>query len=141
MLAIALAKATRRPVLATDIDPLAVKIAADNARRNNVAPLVRAVVATGIRHQEIRARAPFDLVIANILAAPLQHIAPEVAPIVAPGGKLILSGLLTGQRERVVAAYGRQGIVLDRAWQFDEWCVLTLARPRRSFAAAREKFI
>ena len=139
VLAIAVAKATRNAVLATDIDPLAVRIAAENARLNGVAPLIRTCIAAGTRHKEIRNRAPFDLVVANILAAPLQRLAPSIAAIIAPGGKIILSGLLMGQRERVVAAYGRQGIALDRAWQFDEWCVLTLSRPRRFSAAARKK--
>ncbi len=131
VLAIALAKATHNVVLATDIDALAVKIAAENARLNGVASRLRTIVAAGTRHRSIRASAPFDLVVANILAAPLQRLAPSVAPIVAPGGRLILSGLLAGQRERVVAAYGQQGIFLSRAWQFDDWCVLTLFRRRR----------
>jgi ribosomal protein L11 methyltransferase len=131
LLAIAIAKATRRPVLGTDIDPVAVKIAAQNAALNHVAPLTRMITADGTRHQEIRWGAPYDLIVANILAGPLMRLAPDIARILAPGGQLILSGLLTGQRERVVAAYGLQGIVLQRAKPFEEWSVLTLFRPAR----------
>lgn len=140
VLAIALARAIRVPVLATDIDPLAVMIAAENAKINGVASRVRTIVAAGIRHRDILARAPFDLVAANILAAPLQRLAPDIAAIIAPGGKLILSGLLVGQRERVVAAYCRHGIFLERARQFEDWCVLTLFRPRRSLSPQPGKY-
>jgi ribosomal protein L11 methyltransferase len=59
------------------------------------------------------------------------RLAPDIARILAPGGQLVLSGLLSSQRERVVAAYGLQGIVLLRARQVEEWCVLTLERPAR----------
>ena len=129
LLAIAVAKVTRRPVLGTDIDPLAVEIAAENAALNCVAPLTRMIVADGTRHREVRARAPYDLIVANILAGPLMRLAPDISRILAPGGQLILSGLLAGQRERVVAAYGQQGIFLKRAALYEEWCVLSLVRP------------
>jgi ribosomal protein L11 methyltransferase len=129
VLAIALAKAARRPVLATDIDPLAVSTARTNAASNHVAPLVRIIEATGTHHPEIRSRSPYDLIVANILAGPLMLMAPDIAKILMPGGELILSGLLVNQRERVVAAYARQGITLRRAWRFEEWRVLSLARP------------
>jgi ribosomal protein L11 methyltransferase len=129
LLAIAIAKATRQPVLGIDIDPVAVKIAVHNAALNHVTPWTRMITADGTRHQEIRNGAPYDLIVANILAGPLMRRAPDIARILAAGGQLILSGLLTSQRERVVAAYGLQGIVLQRARPFEEWCVLTLIRP------------
>ena len=139
VLAIALARAVHRPVLATDIDPLAVRTASDNAKLNGVGALVRTILSTGTAHREIHKRAPYDLVVANILAEPLQRLAPEIARILAPGGKLILSGFLERQRERVVAAYCRQGIYLRRALRFDEWSVLTLIRPRRNVRRSLEK--
>jgi ribosomal protein L11 methyltransferase len=129
VLAIAIAKAARCPVLATDIDPMATAISLENAARNDVAPLVTSIVADGTRHREIRRRAPYDLIVANILAGPLMRLAPDIARLLAPGGQLILSGLLTGQRNRVIAAYGRQRITLDRVRTLGEWCVLTLSRP------------
>ena len=129
VLAIALAMLTRRPVLASDVDPLAVRIASENAARNRVAPLVHAVRAEGTRHPLIRKRAPFDLVVANILAEPLARMAHDLARILAPGGTLILSGLLANQRERVVAAYRGQGLKLEEARVRDGWAVLVLSRP------------
>jgi ribosomal protein L11 methyltransferase len=129
VLAIALAKLLRRPVLATDIDPLAVRIAAENAALNNAAHLVRTVTAPGVKHPAIRVRAPFDLIVANILAEPLVRLAPRLSPLLAPRGTLVLSGLLPHQRERVVAAYGAQGAKLETARTFDGWSVLVLTRP------------
>ena len=129
VLAIALAKILRRPVLATDIDPVAVRVARENVALNGVGGLVRPVVADGLAHPAIRAAAPFDLIVANILAHPLMRLAPAVARALAPGGRLVLSGLLRQQRERVVAAYGAQGIRLEQARLFEGWAVLVLLKP------------
>lgn len=128
VLAIALAKTLRRPVLATDIDPTAVGVAKENARLNGVASLVECVVASGVEHAAIRRRAPFDLVVANILAEPLLRLAPRLTPLVARSGVLVLSGLLPRQRERVVAAYAQQHMRLLEARVLDGWCVLVLRR-------------
>lgn len=129
VLAIALAKQQRRPVLATDIDPVAVGVAQENARLNRVAHLVRAVVADGLRHGAIAERAPFDLVLANILSGPLIRMAPRLARVLTRGGVLVLSGLLATQRSRVVAAYSAEGVALRRAERFGDWMVLVLERP------------
>jgi ribosomal protein L11 methyltransferase len=128
VLAIALAKTLHANVLASDIDPLAARIAAQNAKLNRVGNRVRVIAAAGMNHPEIRARAPFDLIIANILAGPLIGLAPQIAPALAPGGALILSGLLPHQRGRVVAAYGAQGVRLMRVQIHDGWAVLELYR-------------
>lgn len=129
VLAIALAKILRRPVLATDMDPIAVRVATENARLNRVAHLVRPVVADGLAHPAVRTHAPFDLIVANILAHPLMRLAPALARAITPGGDLVLSGLLRHQRERVVAAYGAQGIRLVQARLFEGWAVLVLRKP------------
>lgn len=129
VLAIALAKALRRSVLASDIDPDAVEVAAANARLNHIASLVRSIHADGVSHPQMRQRAPFDLIVANILAEPLMRLAPRVVRILAPGGDLVLSGLLVHQRERVVAAYGTQRLRLVAAFRFGEWTVLNFRRP------------
>jgi ribosomal protein L11 methyltransferase len=129
VLAIALAKILHKPVFAGDIDPLAVRVAAENARLNRVAHLVRPVLSDGLAHPEMRKRAPFDLVVANILAEPLMRLAPAVSRVLAPGGDLVLSGLLAHQRERVVAAYTAQGVYLRAARRFENWAVLHLRRP------------
>jgi ribosomal protein L11 methyltransferase len=128
VLAIAMAHMLKRPVVASDIDPVAVAVARENARRNGVGGSVRTVTAPGIASPVIRAGAPFDLIAANILAEPLVRLAPRLAPLIATGGTLVLSGLLPHQRPRVVAAYGRQGIRLERAHVFDGWSVLVLRR-------------
>ena len=129
VLAIALAKVLRRPVLATDIDPIAVRVAAENAALNRVGHLLRCLEVDGVASPAVSGRSPFDFVVANILAGPLMRLAPALAPLLAPGGDLVLSGLLRHQRERVVAAYGGQGIYLRRAQLFDKWAVLHLRRP------------
>ncbi|MYZ46937.1 50S ribosomal protein L11 methyltransferase [Propylenella binzhouense] len=128
VLAIALAKVLRVPVLATDIDPVAIRVARENAALNRVAPLANFVAAGGMQHGAIRRRAPFDLIVANILAEPLMRLAPAIAGALAPNGVLVLSGLLRHQRERVVAAYALQGLRLDSARIFEGWAVLVLAR-------------
>ncbi len=129
VLAIALAKALHTNVLASDIDPLAARIATQNARQNGVGNRIRVIAAAGMGHAEIRSRAPYDLIVANILAGPLIRLAPLIAPALAPDGILMLSGLLPHQRARVVAAYGAQGVRLVRAETHDGWAVLTLRRP------------
>ncbi|MHA1189822.1 MAG: 50S ribosomal protein L11 methyltransferase, partial [Alphaproteobacteria bacterium] len=85
VLAIALAKLLKVPVLATDIDPLAIRVARENAALNHVGPLVRPLTAPGLHHAAVRQRAPFDLIVANILAEPLMALAPQVARMLAPG--------------------------------------------------------
>jgi ribosomal protein L11 methyltransferase len=129
VLAIALAKMLRRRIIASDIDPVAVKVAAENAARNHVAPWVETVAAPGVAHSLIRRAAPYDLVVANILAEPLCRLAPQLTALIAGGGTLVLSGLLPHQRERAVAAYGAQGVRLTSARIFDGWAVLVLRRP------------
>lgn len=134
VLAIAMAKALKVPVLATDIDAEAVEVAQTNGRLNEVAPLLRHVVADGLAHTEVRRRAPFDLVVANILAEPLMRLAPALSRALAPGGDLVLSGILGHQRERVVAAYQTQGVPLRMARRFGDWSVLHLRRPGKAMA-------
>jgi ribosomal protein L11 methyltransferase len=129
VLAIAMAKVLRRRIIASDIDPVAVEVARENARRNGVAGLVRFAVANGVEARLIREGAPYDLVAGNILAEPLLRLAPRLVPLVAKGGMLVLSGLLPYQRERVVAAYRAQGMHLISARIFDGWSVLVLRRP------------
>ena len=120
--------------IATDVDSIAIEVARDNSAINHVplghgASELLLVVADGVDSPLVAARAPFDLIVANILAEPLVRLAPQLAPDLAPGGTLVLSGLLPHQRERVVAAYGAQGVRLETARIFDGWSVLVLTRP------------
>jgi len=128
VLAIAIAKATKASVLASDIDPLAVRIARDNIRFNGVANRVRAIVAGSLRKRLFRMSQPYDLVVANILAEPLVTLAPQICRRLALGGTLVLSGLLPGQRARVVAAYRGRGLPLVRRFVLDGWLTLVFRR-------------
>ena len=129
VLAIAAAKALRTPVLASDIDPQATRVAHDNAKLNNVGQLIEAICATGFAAPPFRARAPFDLILANILANPLRQMAPAMAAHLAPGGLVILSGLLPPHVRGVVASYRDVGLVLERRLQVDGWCSLLMRHP------------
>ena len=102
--------------IASDIDPIAIEVAGENARINQV-KIGRArgqlelAVAPGLDHARLKARAPYDLIIANILAGPLIELAPGLTRALAPGARLILAGLLDHQAEAVTAAYRRQGMM------------------------------
>ena len=105
LLAIGAAKLWKRRVLASDIDPVAVEVAHDNAVANDTGPLVRAVVADGLANPVLSRAAPYDLLIANILASPLTRLAPDIIRVLAPGAMLVLSGLLTNQEKLVTSFY------------------------------------
>jgi ribosomal protein L11 methyltransferase len=128
VLAIAIAKYLRIPVLATDMDPVATAVGRSNARKNGVLPLVRTKTATGFHDPVFAANAPFDLVVANILARPLMRLAPAMARHVAPDGSVILSGILERQRHAVLAAYGAQRFRHVRTLWRDGWVTLHLKR-------------
>ena len=117
VLAIAAAKALRRRVLASDIDPVSVRVARDNARLNGVGNLVEAICATGFSAPQFAIRGPFDLVLANILANPLRQMATPMAAHLAPSALVILSGLLPHQAQGVIASYRARGLILRRHLQ------------------------
>jgi len=114
ILAIAMAKLWQRPVLGGDNDPQAVEVAIENAARNGVAPLCCFVISLGLEAPELAGRAPYDLVVANILAGPLIELAEPFDAATRPGGRLLLSGLLVEQAEMIVAAYKSRGFVVER---------------------------
>jgi ribosomal protein L11 methyltransferase len=126
VLAIALAKATRRTVLATDIDPVSVAVARDNARINGCATLVRAEVSDGFHAPCFAERGPFDLVVANILARPLKKLSHPMRAHLARGATVVLSGLLPHQKAGIVATYGLQDLKLVRSHIRNGWLTLEL---------------
>lgn len=126
VLAIALAKRLKLSVIAGDIDPVAVRTAADNARLNGVAPLVLVVPASGTDHRLIAHGAPYDLVVANILSEPLAALAPAIAGVADRGATLILSGILSAQAQRVLSAYATQGASLRERLVRGGWTTLIL---------------
>ncbi len=131
VLAMAAAKTLRSPVLASDIDRTAVKSAVENVRRNRTAPLIEVVEASGLAAPRIRARAPYDLVFANILLGPLKQLAAPMARVLRPGAQVILSGLLSRQANAALAAYRAHGLVLERRIERDGWATLVMARASR----------
>jgi ribosomal protein L11 methyltransferase len=126
VLAIAAAKALHATVLASDIDPLSVKVARENARLNASGHLVQAIHATGFSAPQFAEFGPFDLVLANILANPLRQMATEMARHLAPSALVILSGLLTPQAASVIAAYRARGLMPVRHLRIDGWSSLLL---------------
>jgi ribosomal protein L11 methyltransferase len=132
----ALALWPRAKTIASDIDPASIFVTRDNAEINGV-PLGRGggrlalAVAPGTDHPAIRHRAPYDLVIANILAGPLITLAPDIAAATAPGGHAILAGLIARQMEPVLAAYRAQGFRLAARGGSAEWPCLLLIKRRR----------
>jgi len=114
ILAMAAAKLLHRQVLATDIDPWSVRVTRDNAARNGLRGRLRALRADGWTAPVLERNAPYDLVFANILARPLTLMARELARHLAPGGTVILAGLLATQARWVLAAHRAQGLVLER---------------------------
>lgn len=134
VLAIAVARALPGSrVLATDIDAQSVRVAAANVRLNGAARQVRVIHAGGLSHPLVRRSAPFDLVVANILAGPLIALSGRIAANVETGGGLVLSGLLTHQAPSVIATYSAHGFRLDTHDRIVGWSTLTLRRaPARS---------
>lgn len=129
LLAIGAAKLWCRPVIASDIDPVAIEVTKENARGNGAAPLIRAVVADGLTHPVLGKAAPYDLIIANILAGPLTHLAPSIVGALAPGAVLVLSGLLTNQEQMVLSFYHPLRFLERR--REGPWSALVLEKPRR----------
>ena len=115
-------------VIASDIDPVAVDTAAANVLANGLDGRVVCIEAAGFDHPMLEDAAPFDLVLANILKQPLIDLSPDMEKSVAAGGKIILSGILTGQAPEVIAAYEEQGFGLDRRDDLGEWSTLTMRR-------------
>ncbi len=129
VLALAVAKRFRIPVIASDLDDDAVEMTRENARLNGCGPWVTALAAPGTRHGRLREAGPFDLVMANILMQPLLALSGDLACEVAPGGVLVLSGLLVSQELRVLNAYRARGLVLVDRLHMEGWSTLALSRP------------
>jgi ribosomal protein L11 methyltransferase len=128
ILAIAAAKLWPARVLAADNDPVAVAVARANAISNSVGHRVRALVSEGYANPRVRAAGPFDLITANILADPLCALARGTARHLAPGGIVVLSGLLDRQAERVLAAHRHARLRLTGQIPIGIWTTLILTK-------------
>jgi ribosomal protein L11 methyltransferase len=126
ILAMAAAKLLNRPVLATDIEPWAVRVARENAELNGIAHLIDARLANGWTDPFVRRSGPYDLIFANILARPLCLMAADLALHLAPGGTAILAGLLASQARWVLAAHRRQGLRLERMLPQGAWTTIVV---------------
>ncbi len=130
ILAIAMAKLWRVPVMAADIDAASVGVTRTNARLNGVGNRVRAILADGYADPGVRRSRPFDLIVCNILARPLKRMARGLSVHLAPGGVAVLSGFLTRDANDVLAAHRATGLRLRRRITIDGWQTLILERPR-----------
>lgn len=128
VLALAAVKYGAGFALGTDMDKESIRIAKENAKNNKAGDKLKLMHARGTGHRMMRAHAPYDLVLANILARPLVGLAPEIAKLVAKGGRVILSGLLTHQEPQVRAAYAGQGLHLVQRRRLNGWSTLVYAR-------------
>ena len=128
ILALAAAKLWHVSVTGTDIDPVSVEVSRGNALHNRVAPLSHFETANGYAAWAVRKGAPFDLIIANILARPLMRMAPQLAANLASGGIVILSGLLGTQERMVLAAHRAQGLTLIKRIPIQGWHTLVLKK-------------
>lgn len=131
-------------IIASDIDAVAVEVSRDNARLNNI-PLgigrrtIRLLQSNGLDHPAIQRRAPYDLIIANILAGPLVSLAPQIAAAASTGTTLILAGLLKEQKTDIVRAYQKAGFRLRDSRLENEWPCLTF-RKARNYGRQRSRF-
>lgn len=115
-------------VLVSDIDEVAVDVARANAEANGVADRMVCLEAAGFGHPELAAKAPFDLVFANILKSPLVDLAPSMGANISEGGYAILSGLLNEQADDVISAYAEAGFDVHTREEIGEWTTLTMEK-------------
>lgn len=130
VLAIAARKLAPIRVLATDIDPVAIRVARENVRLNGIASGIALETAPGFHSTAFGRHGPFDLVIANILARPLMRMAPQLAARLAPNGDVILSGILAAQRWKVLAAYNGAGLRHVKTIWREGWVTIHLDNRR-----------
>ena len=132
VLAMAAAKALKTSIACSDLDLLAVEAARSNAVDNGVGAWVKPVKAAGLQHPRLQAGAPYDLILANILAKPLRALAHSIAASAAPGADLILSGLLPRDVPGILSSYGVQGFALERKGLLEGWAALRLRKRRHA---------
>ena len=128
VLAIAAARALGRRILATDIDPDAVTVTLENARVNDVSQYIQSYQADGFESPHLKGQS-FDLIFANILARPLMGLAPDIIQAMAPGGTVILSGILDEQAEMVANAFIEKGLEITPQPSLSGWTSLLGSRP------------
>ena len=142
VLSIAALKVGAQRAIGTDIDADSIRVANENAAKNNVASQFQGAVCSGSHHTLVQSAAPYDTVFANILARPLVRLAPEIHRMTAPGGNIILSGLLRHQEPQVIGAFKGRGLSLITRFHRDGWSTLLFRKPasaKRSANSIRRK--
>jgi ribosomal protein L11 methyltransferase len=129
VLAIAAAKMLGARVTAIDIDRVAVEAARGNARLNRAGAAIAFVRAAGVNVRAVARGAPYDLIFANILLGPLLRLAVPLSRLAGPSARIVLSGLLPGHANAVLAIYRAQGLMLERRFPLEGWVTLVLKRP------------
>lgn len=128
VLAMAAARVWPNPVLAGDIDQVAVDVARANVAANDLEERVHCVEAAGFNAPELHEASPFDLVFANILKGPLIGLAPDMAKHLSTKGYAILSGILNPQADEVISVYLQNGLNLVERTEIVDWTTLVLQK-------------
>ena len=126
-------------IIASDLDARSIEVAIENARLNRLSAIAGGpdfIVADGVRDHRIRRNAPFDLIVANILAGPLIAIADDITGVLGANGTLVLSGILVSQAQQVAMRYRTLGLLVRRHDRHDEWSTLVFEKPGRAAAGA-----
>ncbi len=128
VLAMGAAKIWPGVMLASDIDEVATDTARANITGNDLSGRIDVVTCPGFEHDTLRAKAPYDLIFANILKAPLVALAPDMGKYCAVDGYVILSGILNEQAADVLDAYAAQGFERAEPLIVGEWSTLCLRK-------------
>ncbi|MCH1542594.1 MAG: 50S ribosomal protein L11 methyltransferase [Alphaproteobacteria bacterium] len=123
VLAIAAAKTGCSQIMASDIDPEAIRVARHNMRLNKVAPYITCFPSVGMAHRHYQARR-FDLIVANILAGPLRQLAGDFNRHLSHGGRVIIAGILNEQARQVIARYRAEDLIVERKIIIGAWTSL-----------------
>ncbi len=126
ILSIAMARLWPGPVVACDVDPDAVQVAQENARLNGVGGRLRVALCDSPRRRPAARGGPYDLIVANILAGPLRHLAGDLCQCLAPRGVMLLSGFLASQERTVLEPYRARGLRPRRRIALGDWMTLVL---------------
>lgn len=128
VLAMALAKAVKKQVVLSDIDPVSVETTRNNASLNTCAPLIQPFVAKGVLDKRFLDQAPFDFIVANILPRPLVGMATALIKLLERGGTLVLSGIIPPHANYVINSYSARGLTLVRRQEHEAWVTLTFKK-------------
>lgn len=129
ILAIAAWKLWKTPIMAVDIEAESVRVTKRHMKANGVQESSSAMicaVGNGFHTKGVKARAPFDLIMANILAGPLIEMAEEMKKALDENGTLILSGMLREQTDHVLSVYEALDLTLTKRIDIEEWSTLIL---------------